>query len=432
MPFENIQADNRRIAIIGGGISGMGAAYELRNSENVVLFESSSQLGGHARTVLAGKSGNMPVDTGFLVYNDVNYPHLTNLFGELEVPTIPSDMSFGASIDGGWLEYGVLAPKAIIAQKRNILRPKFLGMIRAILKFNKLANKSHIDPNITIGSLIKNWELGDWFRDYYLTPFTGAIWSTPVTQILDFPALPMIKFMKNHALLGTGGQHDWRTVKGGSREYVRRLEGMLLKAGVEIRLSTSVNSVRRVDGGVEVKVASGEYEPFDEVIFATHSDTTLGMLSDPNAIEKKSLDAIKYQSNTMVLHADTSIMPKRKAAWASWVYTEDKDKKSDRIDLTYWINRLQSLPEDDPCFVTLNTQRVIKPHLIYDECVFYHPVFNLAALQGQHSLAELNGKNSTWFCGAWMRNGFHEDGLATGIEVARRIMARSSTMLAAE
>ena len=432
MPFENIQADNRRIAIIGGGISGMGAAYELRNSENVVLFESSSQLGGHARTVLAGKSGNMPVDTGFLVYNDVNYPHLTNLFGELEVPTIPSDMSFGASIDGGWLEYGVLAPKAIIAQKRNILRPKFLGMMRDILKFNKLANKSHIDPNITIGSLIKNWELGDWFRDYYLTPFTGAIWSTPVTQILDFPALPMIKFMKNHALLGTGGQHDWRTVKGGSREYVRRLEGMLLKAGVEIRLSTSVNSVRRVDGGVEVKVASGEYEPFDEVIFATHSDTTLGMLSDPNAIEKKSLDAIKYQSNTMVLHADTSIMPKRKAAWASWVYTEDKDKKSDRIDLTYWINRLQSLPEDDPCFVTLHTQRVIKPHLIYDECVFYHPVFNLAALQGQHSLAELNGKNSTWFCGAWMRNGFHEDGLATGIEVARRIMARSSTMLAAE
>ena len=432
MPFENIQADNRRIAIIGGGISGMGAAYELRNSENVVLFESSSQLGGHARTVLAGKSGNMPVDTGFLVYNDVNYPHLTNLFGELEVPTIPSDMSFGASIDGGWLEYGVLAPKAIIAQKRNILRPKFLGMMRDILKFNKLANKSHIDPNITIGSLIKNWELGDWFRDYYLTPFTGAIWSTPVTQILDFPALPMIKFMKNHALLGTGGQHDWRTVKGGSREYVRRLEGMLLKAGVEIRLSNSVNSVRRVDGGVEVKVASGEYEPFDEVIFATHSDTTLGMLSDPNAIEKKSLDAIKYQSNTMVLHADTSIMPKRKAAWASWVYTEDKDKKSDRIDLTYWINRLQSLPEDDPCFVTLNTQRVIKPHLIYDECVFYHPVFNLAALQGQHSLAELNGKNSTWFCGAWMRNGFHEDGLATGIEVARRIMARSSTMLAAE
>ena len=220
MPFENIQENRRRIAVIGGGISGLGAAYALRLSENVVLFESGTKLGGHARTVLAGKNGNMPVDTGFLVYNNVNYPHLTKLFYELEVPTIPSVMSFGASIDGGWLEYGILAPKAIIAQKRNILRPKFLGMMRDILKFNKLANNSIIDPNITIGSLIKNWGLGDWFRDYYLTPFTGAIWSTPITKILDFPALPMIKFMKNHALVGTRGQHNWQIGRASCRERV--------------------------------------------------------------------------------------------------------------------------------------------------------------------------------------------------------------------
>lgn len=432
MPFENIQADKRRIAIIGGGVSGLGAAYALRGSENVILFESGVKLGGHARTVLAGKNGNMPVDTGFLVYNNVNYPHLTKLFDELAVPTIPSDMSFGASIDGGWLEYGILAPKAIIAQKRNIFRPKFLGMMRDILKFNKLANKSLIDSSITIGNLIKDWGLGDWFRDYYLTPFTGAIWSTPITKILNFPALPMIKFMKNHALLGTGGQHDWRTVNGGSCEYVHRVENKLRESGVEIRLSTAVTSVRRVDSGVEVKAAGGVYEYFDEVIFATHSDITLGMLSDPTEIERNSLNSIKYQSNTMVLHADTSIMPKRKAAWASWVYTEEKNRKSDHIDLTYWINRLQSLPEDDPCFVTLNTQRPIKRHLIYDECVFYHPVFDLAALQGQQILADSNGANSTWFCGAWMRNGFHEDGLATGMEVARGILDQSSSMIAAE
>ncbi|MDB9924217.1 NAD(P)-binding protein [Planktomarina sp.] len=432
MPFENIQADKRRIAIIGGGVSGLGAAYALRRLEKVTLFESGVKLGGHARTVLAGKNGNMPVDTGFLVYNNVNYPHLTKLFDELAVPTIPSDMSFGASIDGGWLEYGILAPKAIIAQKRNIFRPKFLGMMRDILKFNKLANKSLIDSNITIGNLIKDWGLGDWFRDYYLTPFTGAIWSTPITKILDFPALPMIKFMKNHALLGTGGQHDWRTVNGGSCEYVQRVENKLRESGVEIRLSTAVTSVRRVASGVEVKAAGGVYEYFDEVIFATHSDITLGMLSDPTEIERNSLNSIKYQSNTMVLHADTSIMPKRKAAWASWVYTEEKNRKSDHIDLTYWINRLQSLPEDDPCFVTLNTQRPIKPHLIYDECVFYHPVFDLAALQGQQILADSNGANSTWFCGAWMRNGFHEDGLATGMEVARGILDQSSSMIAAE
>jgi len=432
MPFENIQADKRRIAIIGGGVSGLGAAYALRGSENVILFESGVKLGGHARTVLAGKNGNMPVDTGFLVYNNVNYPHLTKLFDELAVPTIPSDMSFGASIDGGWLEYGILAPKAIIAQKRNIFRPKFLGMMRDILKFNKLANKSLVDSNITIGNLIKDWGLGDWFRDYYLTPFTGAIWSTPITKILNFPALPMIKFMKNHALLGTGGQHDWRTVNGGSCEYVQRVENKLRESGVEIRLSTAVTSVRRVDSGVEVKAAGGVYEYFDEVIFATHSDITLGMLSDPTEIERNSLNSIKYQSNTMVLHADTSIMPKRKAAWASWVYTEEKNRKSDHIDLTYWINRLQSLPEDDPCFVTLNTQRPIKPHLIYDECVFCHPVFDLAALQGQQIPADWNAANSTRFCGAWMRNGFHEDGLATGMEVARGILDQSSSMIAAE
>jgi predicted NAD/FAD-binding protein len=432
MPFENTRAGTKRIAVIGGGISGMGAAYELRQSHQVVLFESAPRLGGHARTVMAGKNGDLSVDTGFLVFNDVNYPHLIRLFKELDVPIMDSNMSFGASIDGGRFEYGVLAPSAVFAQKRNILRPKFWGMIRDILKFNKRANAEQIDPNITIGALIKKWRLGDWFRDYYLTPFTGAIWSTPITQILDFPAQAMITFMKNHALLGAGGQHQWRTVNGGSREYVSRVEQALTAAGVELRLSTPVESVRRGPLGVEIKTAGGEYEAFDDVIFATHSDITLAMLSDANGVERKALEAIKYQPNEMVLHADISIMPKRKAAWASWVYTEDKDRQSDRIDLTYWINRLQSLPNDDPCFVTLNTQRDIDPALIYDQFTFHHPVFDVAALKAQQVLSDLNGANSTWFCGAWMRNGFHEDGLATGIEAARRLMVQSATMMAAE
>ena len=432
MPFENAQAVAKRIAVIGGGISGMGAAYALRHSHQVVLFESTPQLGGHARTVVAGKNNDMPVDTGFLVFNNVNYPHLTKLFEELSVPTINSDMSFGASIDGGWLEYGVLAPSAVFAQKRNVLRPKFLGMVRDILKFNKRASTENIDRTITIGALIKKWQLGDWFRDYYLTPFTGAIWSTPTMQILDFPAQAMITFMKNHALLGAGGQHQWRTVKGGSRKYVNLLEQALVKNDVELRVSTSVDAVRRGTAGVEVKSVGGEYETFDDVIFATHSDITLAMLSDANAIERNALGAIKYQPNDMVLHADTSIMPKRKAAWASWVYTEDKDRQSDRIDLTYWINRLQSLPNDDPCFVTLNTQRDIDPALIYDQYTFSHPVFDVEALQAQQVLSDLNGTNSTWFCGAWMRNGFHEDGLATGIEAARRLIVQNATLMAAE
>jgi predicted NAD/FAD-binding protein len=389
MPFENAPVGAKRIAVIGGGISGMGAAYQLREQHQAVLFEAAPRLGGHARTVMAGKNADLPVDTGFLVFNDVNYPHLVRLFAELDVPVMDSDMSFGASINGGWLEYGLLAPKAVFAQPRNIIRPKFYGMIRDILKFNKRANSELIDSTITIGELVNEWQLGDWFCDYYLTPFTGAIWSTPITQILDFPAQAMISFMKNHALLGAGGQHQWRTVRGGSREYVSRLQSALTRANVEIRLSSPVAQVRRNPLGVELQMTDGSVEAFDEVIFATHSDITLGMLSDANNLEHQALAAVKYQPNEMVLHGDSSIMPKRQAAWASWVYTEDKDRQSDRIDLTYWINRLQSLPKDDPCFVTLNTQRDIDPALIYDQYTFHHPVFNTAALR-RNSLSAIS------------------------------------------
>ena len=429
MPFENIQSGSKRIAVIGGGISGLGAAYELRHSHEVVLFEAEPRLGGHARSVMAGKKGDMAVDTGFLVFNNQNYPHLVRLFEELDVPTIPSDMSFGASINGGWLEYGVLAPSAIFAQKLNLLRPKFYMMLRDILRFNKRAKETQISSTITIGELIDNWRLGDWFRDYYLTPFTGAIWSTPIDKILDFPAQSMITFMKNHALLGASGQHEWRTVKGGSIEYVSRLKKELIRAGVDVRLATPVTAVFRQPGQVEVISKGFGPEVFDEVIFATHSDISLSILSDATPIERAALEAVRYQPNEMVLHADTTIMPKRKAAWASWVYTEDKDRKSDRIDLTYWVNRLQSLPQEDPCFVTLNTQRNIDEKLIYDRCTFQHPVFDASAMLAQNVLKEFNGSYGTWFCGAWMRNGFHEDGLATGIEAARQLIERDNALL---
>ena len=429
MPFENIQSGSKRIAVIGGGISGLGAAYELRHSHEVVLFEAEPRLGGHARSVMAGKKGDMAVDTGFLVFNNQNYPHLVRLFEELDVPTIPSDMSFGASINGGWLEYGVLAPSAIFAQKLNLLRPKFYMMLRDILRFNKRAKGTQISSTITIGELIDNWRLGDWFRDYYLTPFTGAIWSTPIDKILDFPAQSMITFMKNHALLGASGQHKWRTVKGGSIECVSRLKKELIRAGVDVRLATPVTAVFRQPGQVEVISKGFGPEVFDEVIFATHSDISLSILSDATPIERAALEAVRYQPNEMVLHADTTIMPKRKAAWASWVYTEDKDRKSDRIDLTYWVNRLQSLPQEDPCFVTLNTQRNIDEKLIYDRCTFQHPVFDASAMLAQNVIKEFNGSYGTWFCGAWMRNGFHEDGLATGIEAARQLIERDNALL---
>lgn len=433
MPFENMPIHMKRIAVIGGGVSGLGAAYRLARKHNVVLFEAEPRLGGHARTVMAGKNGDQPVDTGFLVFNHVNYPHLTQMFAELNVPTVESNMSFGASIDGGRIEYALTSLNAIFAQRRNTANPKFIAMLGDILKFNKHAVKMAQNPDITIGQLIMDMGLGDWFRDYYLTPFTGAIWSTPIQGILEFPAKALITFMENHALLNATGQHQWYTVNGGSREYVTRLTAYLDKAGVELRLSAPIDAVTRTPKGVQIKAHGAEVEHFDEVIFATHSDVSHALLKDASLQEATALSAVRYQPNDMVLHADDQVMPKRKLAWASWAYTEEKGKKSDRIDLSYWINNLQPhLPKDDPCFVTLNTTRDLNPDLIYDQTTFMHPVFDLAALQAQRSITAFNGTNNTWFCGAWMRNGFHEDGLATATETADALMARAAMVFAAE
>ncbi|MEO0356918.1 MAG: FAD-dependent oxidoreductase [Pseudomonadota bacterium] len=433
MPFEHAPGATKRIAIIGGGISGLGAAYRLAPYHNVTLFEAEPRLGGHARTVTAGRNSNLPVDTGFLVFNYHNYPQMTQMFDHLDVPVIESDMSFGASINGGWLEYGLRGMPAVFAQKRNYARPQYLKMLRDILHFNKNAVAMANDPNITIGELLTQMGTGRWFRDYYLAPFTGAIWSTPTTGILDFPAQALITFMKNHALLSYEGQHQWYTVKGGSREYVSRMTTHLDKSGVDMRLFAPIDAIRRNPPGVEVKAQGGEWEQFDDVVMATHSDISLSLLSDAAPHERQALSAVGYQPNEMVLHADTGMMPNRRAAWSSWVYTEDANKRSDRIDLTYWINNLQPhLPRDDHCFVTLNTQRDIDPKLIYDTCTFHHPVFDLAALNAQKTITAFNGMNNTWFCGAWMRNGFHEDGFATALETADALLAKDHVLVAAE
>ncbi len=424
MPFESIHAGARRIAVIGAGISGMGAAHLLSAEHQVVLFEAEKRLGGHARTVLAGKRGDQPVDTGFIVFNYANYPHLTRLFDHLGVPVTKSNMSFGASLDGGRIEYGLQNLQAVFAQKSNLLRPQFLRMLRDVLRFNAKALEVAQDPAMTVGEFLAELRTSAWFRDYYLLPLSGAIWSTPTENILDFPAKAMIEFFKNHALLSHTGQHQWYTVDGGSREYVSRLEAAMSSAGVDIRLGAAIQSVRRTLVGVEVKTWGGDWEPFDEVVFATHSDDTLRLLSDATAVEQSALSAVKYQPNRAVLHADTSIMPKRSGAWSSWVYTEDKGKTSARIDLTYWMNSLQPIPKDDPLFVTLNSTRAIREDLIHDEVTFRHPVYTLEALQAQELARAINGSNRTWFCGAWMKNGFHEDGLASAVDVVEAIQAQ--------
>lgn len=410
----------QRIAVIGGGISGMASAYLLADTHDVTLFEAAPKLGGHARTVMAGQRGDQPVDTGFIVFNYVNYPHLTAMFRDLDVPVIKSDMSFGATIDNGRVEYGLRDLAAVTGQRRNLLRPSFFRMLRDIMRFNGGAERLAQDGT-TIGELVDEMQLGEWFRRYYLMPICGAIWSTPPEEIQSFPARSLVRFFRNHALLSATGQHQWWTVKGGSVEYVTRLAQNLSDRGVTLRTGAPITSVRRDASGVYISTPGAEPEHFDQVIFACHSDDALGMLADPTDVEKSALADLRYQDNHMILHADQTQMPQRKACWSSWVYKADAQDTRPAIGVTYWMNRLQNIPESDPLFVSLNPGRDVNPAAIYDEKTFRHPVFDLAALKAQTTIADIQGQNQTWFAGAYLRHGFHEDGFASAVRVAKSL-----------
>ena len=432
MPFKSGTTMPRKIAVIGAGISGMGAAHALAKDHHVVLFEAEKRLGGHARTKTAGRNGDQTVDTGFIVFNCANYPNLTRLFDHLDVPVTKSTMSFGASFAGGRLEYALTSADALFAQRRNIANPKFLRMIADIMRFNAKGLAASQDESLTIGELLQKLRLGDYFRDHYLLPFSGAIWSTPKEQILDFPAYAMMRFFDNHALLGATGQHQWYTVDGGSQQYVSRLGADMVQRGVNVRLGAGIDAVRRTPTGAEVKTHAAGWEHFDEVVFATHSDDTLAMLTDATGVEKSVLGAIRYQPNRIVLHSDTSIMPKRRQVWSSWIYTEDADQTDTEINLTYWMNSLQPWLKGEDIMVTLNTNRPIREDLIWDEVTLRHPVYDLAAIAAQKAASAINGSNRTWFCGAWMKNGFHEDGLSSALDVVHSLNARDHLKLAAE
>ncbi|MCK0141097.1 FAD-dependent oxidoreductase [Aliiroseovarius sp. F20344] len=416
--YDQTHGPRKRIAIVGGGISGLSAAYYLAPFHDVTLFEAAPRLGGHARTVMAGKNGDQPVDTGFIVFNYVTYPFLTRLFRDLDVPVIKSEMSFGASINDGQLEYGLNTLGAITAQKGNLLRPQFLKMIADIVRFGKRAEAAAKDDEKTIGELVEELGLGKWFRNNYLMPMCGAIWSTPVAEVDQFPAKSLVQFFRNHALLAGAGEHQWWTVKGGSIEYVRRLEAALVARGCEIRTSTPVKHVQRDDFGVHIHTGDAELSTFDELILACHSDQTLKILGEnATEVEAAALGSIRYQPNTAVLHCDTGQMPKRKACWSSWSY---RSQEGD-IGVTYWMNKLQAIPENDPLFVTLNPSKPIPQDAIYDEVEFQHPVFDKAALKAQQDIRQMQGQNHTWFAGAWNRHGFHEDGIASAMRIVRAL-----------
>jgi len=419
--FDQIQGPRKKIAIVGGGISGLSAAYYLAPYHDVTLFEAAPRLGGHARTVMAGKNGDQPVDTGFIVFNYVTYPYLTRLFRDLDVPVIKSEMSFGASINDGWLEYGLSNFGAITAQKGNLLRPQFYKMVADIIRFGKRAEAAAKDDNKTIGELVDELGLGDWFRNNYLMPMCGAIWSTPVDDVDQFPAKSLVQFFRNHALLAGAGEHQWWTVKGGSIEYVRRLESALIARGCTILINTPVHRAQRDAFEVRIDAGDGLSLEFDEVILACHADQALRILGeDATDAESNALGSIRYQPNTAVLHCDPGQMPKRRACWSSWAYrSQDGD-----IGVTYWMNKLQNIPEDDPLFVTLNPSTEIPQEAVYDEVEFAHPVFDQAALRAQQDIRQIQGHNRTWFAGAWNRHGFHEDGIASAMRIVRALNER--------
>lgn len=407
-----------KIAIIGTGISGLGAAHLLHPHHDITVYERNATPGGHSRTIEIDDGGRkVPVDTGFIVFNYRNYPLLTALFEHLDVKVEKSDMSFGASIADGWVEYG---SKGMFAQKRNLLRPQFWGMVFNILRFNKQArNYLTAHEGLTLGECLDELDMGDWFRRYYLQAMGAAIWSCSVETILKFPARTFLRFFDNHGLLSVNDHPQWYTVSGGSREYVARLCAPFRD---RIRLNTPVTKVETNKKGLIVHDEKGGCDEYDHVVFACHANQALAMIGSPWQAHRDVLGAFGYQPNKVVVHRDASFMPRRRKAWASWVYlSEGSRDENESVSLSYWMNNLQNLPTDTPVIVTLNPGRSPDPDKVFDEHVFSHPVFDSAAVAAQARLDAVQGLGNMWFCGAYQRYGFHEDGLLSAVNVCRKL-----------
>lgn len=397
----------------------MGAAYLLRDAADITLYEKNSYIGGHTRTLdvmVADK--RVAVDTGFIVYNERNYPNLTRLFSELEVPVVKSDMSFGVSIDDGWLEYASNGLKGLFGSGRNLLRPKYWKMLMDIMKFNREAPR-YLDAPIecSLEQCLDELGMGDWFRRYYFLPMGGSIWSCPVDQMLKFPACNLIRFFQNHGLLTLTDHPQWFSVLGGAREYIKRI---MDKLGDSFTVRPEAVKITRDTGTgmIQVEDSEGLVMVYDDVIIATHPDEALGIIDNPTEAEREILSAFRYQPNDVILHTDVDFMPSRRSAWASWVYrTEGKRDESSAVSLSYWMNNLQQLDTDVPVIVTLNPSKEPREGTVLNRHWFDHPVFDADAVRAQTRIMEIQGKSGLWYCGAYQRNGFHEDGLWSAVRV---------------
>lgn len=404
------------IAIIGTGISGLGTAYLLHRHHDLVIYEKNSYVGGHSRTIeVPVEQGKIAVDTGFIVFNDRNYPNLLGLFNQIDVPYQKSDMSFGVSIDDGWLEY---SSDGLFAQRKNLLRPQFWRMLVDVIRFNKQAlSFIEMDPSISLGDCLNQLNMGEWFKRYYILAMGAAIWSCPVETIMKFPAQTFLRFFKNHGLLSINDRPQWYTVTGGSHEYTRRL---IAPFEEHILLGNGATRVVKKENQFEVTDEQGGSRLFDHVIFACHADQALKLIEQPSVDEQSVLSNFNYQRNQIIVHSDVSFMPKHKQCWSSWVYlSEEQQEKKHGVSLSYWMNNLQSLQTDIPVIITLNPARRPKEELILDEHYFSHPIFDYAAITSQRHILTIQGKRNIWFCGAYQRYGFHEDGLLSAINVAK-------------
>lgn len=405
-----------KIGIIGAGISGLGAAYLLSPKHEITLYEKNAYIGGHSRTIeMTQCQKSVPVDTGFIVFNDWNYPHLMGLFRVLNVPYQKSNMSFGVSIRNGWLEY---SSNNVFAQPSNILRPSHWKMLYDIVRFNSQA-RAYIDrdPSITLGDCLRELRMGNWFCRYYILAMGASIWSCPIEAMMNFPARTFLLFFKNHGLLNLHKRPQWYTVTGGSREYIKRLTALFPD---RIRKQNAVRSVRAENGHVTVTDLKGQRDTFDRVIFACHADEAMAILQNPTPDQAEVIGAFSYQKNEVVVHADTSFMPRRKSCWASWVYISEQEQDSNpRVSLSYWMNNLQNLDHGFPVIITLNPGRQPAASVTYDRHEFSHPIFDVKAIKAQEKIPKIQGQNNIWFCGAYQRYGFHEDGLLSAVNVAR-------------
>ena len=424
----------KRIAVIGSGISGLSAAYHLRKQADVTLFEAGSYFGGHTHTVdvtLPSQHGMVThgVDTGFLVFNERTYPGLIGLFAELQVQTSASDMSFSVQTPRAsgqrTMEWSGSNLNTVFAQRSNLFSPKFLGMLRDVLRFNALANalaKRGEDHALMqpLGEFLEAHKFGSAFRHWYLLPMLGCIWSCPTDQMLQFPVATMVRFCHNHGLIQVVNRPQWFTVTGGAKHYVEKL----LRHIPHTHLQTPVKRIERNDSGARVFTETGS-EVFDAVVLACHADQALSLLVQPTPQEQALLGAIRYHPNKAVLHTDTSVMPKKKLAWAAWNYERATDLglESSRVCLHYWINRLQPLPFSQDVVVSLNPVRAIDPSKVLGAYDYAHPVFDLGAIKAQSQLPSLQGQQNTWYAGAWMGYGFHEDGFKAGRDAASGILA---------